>query len=99
MFMKAIRWGWECNARWGGIGKSFTLNIPTNKDVVIQGMRYNPTFKTIEAWGYIKEDNNIGTQYKNDLLNPERSFSTCGQQSDGGADGTPQPNQPKKQTK
>jgi hypothetical protein len=78
-----------------GKGNQFNISIPTNKDVVVEGMKYNPTFKSIEVWGYVKPDKNIDPQYKNDLIHPESPFSTCGRPSNGGADGTPQPHKPK----
>ena len=92
MRLTALRWGWECNARWQGIGKSFTLDLPAplsaaGSTLIIEGMRYNDTFKQIEAWGYMKPNNNISTQYKDDIINPECAFGPSRRKSDGGTDG------------
>jgi hypothetical protein len=96
MKIRYVKWGWECNARWSGTGNSFNLTIPTNhRDVVIQGVKYNPTFKEIEVWGYITPNNNVGTKYKNDLPHPECSPSDGGHPCDRGTDGTPQSRQSK----
>lgn len=58
-----IRWGWTCNSDWQGVGKSFSLTIPTQEMVVLQGMTYNPKYKQIEVWGYYGEDKYVSTEY------------------------------------
>ena len=86
-----LNWGWMCNASWTGLGNSFNITIPATQNLVIQGMRFNKEFKHIECWGHLEPNNNIGTQYKDDIGNPE-STSCYGRQScDGRADGKTQP--------
>ena len=59
-----VRWGWQCNSNWSGNGKAFEITIPTNqKDLVIQGMKYNPQFHQIEVWGYLAEEKYVAPQY------------------------------------
>ena len=93
--LPSVNWGWTCNSHWQGFNKSWTLTIPAVREgLVIQGMRYNAQFNQIEAWGYIEGDNNVVTKYKDDVINPERTSGTSGQQSDGRAKRTPQPRKP-----
>jgi len=64
-----VQWGWTCNSNWQGMGKSFNLTIPTQDDLVLQGMIYNPKCKQIEVWGYYAKDKYVDTEYNGRPLN------------------------------
>lgn len=95
MRLTPLHWGWTCNATWKGLGNSFTLTVPANKsNLIIQGMRFNKQFNEIECWGYF-ENNNIGSQYKDDISSPEGSPCSGRRPCDGGTDGTGEPRKSK----
>ena len=86
-------WAWVCNSQWQGTAKTFTLRVPSLRHVMVQDVKFNPRFMEIEISGYIKPDNNIGSQY-NDPIHPQRTSIYGRPQSNGGADGKAQPSKP-----
>jgi hypothetical protein len=74
----AGRWGWQSEANWQCLGKSFNIKVDVNDDLVLQGMKYNARYKTIELWGYYGKEKTLPIVYKNDDLRPHNGPTNIG---------------------
>jgi len=88
-----MRWGWTCNATWLGRGKYWSVTIPTQHPLIIQGCRYSPGWNEIEIWGTLA-NKNVAEQY-NDPAHALIASLLSRQTGDGGTERTNESYQPK----